>query len=430
MVTGILQILFNTTDSAIVGKYVDDNGLAAVSSTAIVYNMFINFFMGVSIGSNVLIAQYFGSRRAKDIEETISTSLLISAILGVFTTGVGMIFAGRFLTLMNVPPEVFDQATLYLRIIFIGAPVQLIYNFSAAIMRATGDTSRPMWFLMAAVVANVLLDFLFVGAFRMGVYGAALATVISRGAAAVLAVIALIRGKGIVRLRFSGDRKFFSLQKAKKLFAIGVPAGFQSLLFSIGNLIIQATMNTFGNVALAGLGAGYQIECIIYAVVESFNYAGLNISAQNAGAGKRDRIRKGVFINCTMSFLIGGILGSGVYLFGNSLLKLFTDSPAAIEYGMKRTFYMCLPYALVGVMESMAGSVRGLGASITPTIITLTAACILRVVWTKLIFPMDPTLDNLLVVYPISQALTSAAQIVAFIIFYHRTKKRPMVITD
>lgn len=424
MVTGILQILFNTTDSAVVGQFVDDDSLAAVSSTVSIYNMVVNFFMGLSIGSNILIAQYFGSNRQKDIEETVSTSIVLSLIVGALVSLIGVTLCRPFLLLLKTPTEVIDQAVTYLTIIFIGAPLNLLFNFSAAIMRGSGDTARPMWYLLAAVVLNVLLDYLFVGVFHMGVAGAALGTILSQGLAAVLSLIRLLRSQSGARFRIVRGEPIFYAQKFRRIFAVGVPAGIQSLLFSIANMIIQAAVNSFGNIAVAGIGAGYQVECVIYAVVQAFNHSALNFAAQNVGAGRILRVKKGILINTGLATLVGGVLGVLSYVFAEPLIRLFTDSPEAIHYGVVRILYMCLPYAIVGVMEAMAGAVRGLGAAVTPTVITLACACFLRVLWVKLIFPLKPDLEMLLICYPISQILTSAGQIIAFIFFYRRLKKR------
>ncbi len=422
MATGLLQILFNAVDSSIVGKFVGDEALAGVSSTSTVFNLLVNLFMGLSVGANVLVAQFYGAKRQKDVEEVVHTSVLLSIIAGVIVLVLGFFFCKDLLLLMHSPEDVIDISALYLKIIFLGAPVNLLYNFSAAMMRAVGDTKRPMVFLAIACGLNIVLDLLFVLVFRWEVAGAAAATVISQAVAAVLTVIALVREKGVLHI----DLKTLRIhgKKLSMILQIGIPAGLQSAVFTISNFVIQSSINSLGKIAVAGNGAGYQLEVLEYNTILAFYHSTLNFVGQNVGARKFERARKGMLVNVGISMLLGLVLSVGCFMFGRQLLRLFTDSEDAIEYGMKRLTIVVLPYLFVCSMESMSGAVRGLGAAITPTVVSLIGSCLFRLVWVYTVFSHYGTIESLYFVYPVTWVLTSVAHIISFIIIFRRMQVR------
>lgn len=428
MATGILQILFNTVDSMVVGNFAaeGEKALAGISATTTLNNLIINFFVGFSVGVNVLVAQFFGAKREKDLSELIHTAVLLSLAFGAFVALFGALLARNLLILTNAPASALEYATTYLRIIFIGAPVTLLYNFGAAIMRAVGDTRRPMNALIAACVANIGLDLLFVKVFSMDVAGAAIATVISQGLAAALVVIGLFRDKGCIRLEWK-KLKFYP-KKLGMIVRIGLPAGIQPAVFSVANVVIQSAVNSFGQTAVvAGVGAGYQIEVIIYNALMAFYHAALNFTGQNVGAQKLGRVRKGILLNVACISVFTVVTSVGSVIFGRQLLGLFTDSEEAIEYGMKRLLCINAPYLLVALMEISAASVRGLGASVTPTLVSFFGGCVFRILWVYLVFPHYHTVEALFINYPITWIIVTIGHVISFFIFYGRMRRRPGV---
>lgn len=416
MLSSILQLLFNAADVIVVGKYAGDNSLAAVGSVGPVINLLVNLFIGLSIGANVLGSRYFGAKDEERFSKTLHTSMLISAIGGVILGIIGIVSAHRVLIWMQSPVEVIDLATEYLIIYFVGMPVQLIYNFGSAILRAIGDTRRPMYYLTFAGVVNVALNLLFVIVFSMDVAGVALATIISQGISAFLVVRCLMKEDGPLKLylsKLSIDKDIFG-----KIIRIGLPASLQGVTFSFSNIIIQSSVNSFGATIVAGNSAAQNIEGFVYVAMNSFYQACLSFVSQNVGARKFSRINA-ITVRAQICVIATGLLlGNLGYFFGNGLLSLYTDSPAVMEAGMLRMLYILCPYCLCGMMDVMVGAIRGLGYAIMPMIVSLIGACGLRLFWIFTFFQTERfhKPQYLYMTYPVSWSLTFIVHVICFII--------------
>lgn len=416
MLTGILQLLFNAADVIVVGKFAGSVALAAVGSTGSLINLLVNVFIGISTGANVLTARFFGSQDRERMHRCVHTAMLLSGILGLFIGVVGAFLSGELLKLMNTDPEVLPLSTLYLRIYFIGVPATVVYNFGAAILRAIGDTDRPLRFLFVSGVINVVLNLVTVICLNMSVAGVAIATAVSQYVSAFLVVMCLCRSEGAYRLSLGK----LSLHKdmVGQIFAIGLPAGLQSSIFSISNVIIQSTINSFGYVVMAGSSASANVEGFVYVAMNSVYHAALCFTSQNIGARKYDRLNK-VIVSCVVTDLLIGItLSALAYGFGPQLLSLYisggdADRDAVIAAGMNRMAFVCAPYFLCGLMEVFCGLLRGMGKAWTPLVISALGSCVLRIVWVYTVFAANPTLDTLFISYPISWALTALTHSVA-----------------
>lgn len=416
MLTGILQLLFNAADVIVVGKFAGSVALAAVGSTGSLINLLVNVFIGISTGANVLTARFFGSQDRERMHRCVHTAMLLSGILGLFIGVVGAFLSGELLKLMNTDPEVLPLSTLYLRIYFIGVPATVVYNFGAAILRAIGDTDRPLRFLFVSGVINVVLNLVTVICLNMSVAGVAIATAVSQYVSAFLVVMCLCRSEGAYRLSLGK----LSLHKdmVGQIFAIGLPAGLQSSIFSISNVIIQSTINSFGYVVMAGSSASANVEGFVYVAMNSVYHAALCFTSQNIGAKKYDRLNK-VIVSCVVTdLLIGVTLSALAYGFGPQLLSLYisggdADRDAVIAAGMNRMAFVCAPYFLCGLMEVFCGLLRGMGKAWTPLVISALGSCVLRIVWVYTVFAANPTLDTLFISYPISWALTALTHSVA-----------------
>lgn len=416
MLTGILQLLFNAADVIVVGKFAGSVALAAVGSTGSLINLLVNVFIGISTGANVLTARFFGSQDRERMHRCVHTAMLLSGILGLFIGVVGAFLSGELLKLMNTDPEVLPLSTLYLRIYFIGVPATVVYNFGAAILRAIGDTDRPLRFLFVSGVINVVLNLITVICLNMSVAGVAIATAVSQYVSAFLVVMCLCRSEGAYRLSLGK----LSLHKdmVGQIFAIGLPAGLQSSIFSISNVIIQSTINSFGYVVMAGSSASANVEGFVYVAMNSVYHAALCFTSQNIGARKYDRLNK-VIVSCVVTDLLIGItLSALAYGFGPQLLSLYisggdADRDAVIAAGMNRMAFVCAPYFLCGLMEVFCGLLRGMGKAWTPLVISALGSCVLRIVWVYTVFAANPTLDTLFISYPISWALTALTHSVA-----------------
>lgn len=425
MLSSMLQLLFNTVNMIVVGRFADEASLAAVSSTGSVVLLIINMFIGLSVGTNVLTGQAIGAKDNKMASDTVHTSVSVSLAFGVFLAALGFVIIRPILLMMDTPADVIDKATIYMQIYFLSMPAMMLYNFGYAVMRAIGDTKRPMYYLIYAGIANVVFGVLFVRQFRMDVVGVALATIISQTISAALIVRDLTKLDSeykldIRKLRINGK---VMLQMIK----IGLPAGIQSTLFSISHVIIQSSINSFGKLAMAGNGAASNTEGFVYAAMAAFNQASVSFTSQNYGAGNFDRIKK-VFIQCVLGVTGAGILLSiPTLMFADKLLPLYSTEPGVVEYGIIRLNYICTTYFLCGIMETIAGSIRGLGSSIAPTIISLIWACFFRVIWIFTVFEKYRTLDVLYLSYPISWIMTSVCLLVYFVWFYKRVKNRTSV---
>ena len=415
MCSGILQLLFNAADIVIVGQFAGDNALAAVGSNTALINLLTNLFMGLSIGANVLVAQYYGAKKEKELKETIHTSMLLSVISGILLTVIGIISAKQILIWMKAPDEVLKLAVVYLRIYFLGMTSTMIYNFGSAILRAVGDTKRPLYYLLAAGSINVILNLLFVVGFHLSVAGVALATAISQTISAILVVRCLIREKGMIHL----ELKELHIYKDKfiRILRIGLPAGFQGIVFSLSNVVIQSAVNSFGECAVAGNSAAANIEGFVYIAMNSFYQTTLSFVSQNYGAKQYKRIGKIVLGGLLCVTVTGIILGNLVVFFGNSLLHIYSSSENVIEVGMMRLQIICGFYALCGIMEVFVGGLRGIGYSIMPMLVSLVGACGLRLVWIATIFqiPKFHTQAIIYTSYPITWLITLLVHAVCFV---------------
>lgn len=422
MLSGILQLLFNAADIVVVGQFAGNEALAAVGSTGSLNNLIVNVFMGLSIGTSIMVARYYGAQDWKSIREIVHTSMLVSFICGVALIFIGIFLAAPLLELMGTPPECLDQAVLYMRIIFIGMPAQMVYNFGAAILRAVGDTRRPLLFLLAAGIVNVLLNLFFVIVFHMDTAGVALATIISQSISAVLVVLCLMRSHTPYRLRFRRLR----VRKAQllQIIRVGLPAGIQGAVFSVSNVLIQSSINSFGSLAVGGNTAASNIEGFVYTSMNSLYQASLSFTSQNVGARKLQRVVP-ILLRCLGVVLTVGVGLSGLaLLFNHQLLGIYSSDQEVIRYGLGRLEVVCATYFLCGMMDVVCGSVRGLGSSVVPTIVSLTGACGLRILWIYTIFAENRTLFFLYLSYPITWVITFSAHLVCFFIFPHRRKKR------
>lgn len=427
MFSGLFQLLFNATDIIVVGKFAGDNALAAVGSNTALINLMTNLFIGLSIGVNVVAARYCGAKNVKELKKTVHTSMLISVISGVILMAVGLCFAEQMLRLMQTPDSIIGMAADYLRIYFCGMPFMMIYNFGNAILRAAGDTNRPMFCLIVAGVVNVLLDMFFVIVLNMSAAGVGLATSLSQGVSAVLIIRCLLKESDSSGLKLNPRELKIHKDKLLMIMKIGLPAGFQGTVFSLSNVVIQSSINLFGEAVIAGNSAAASIEGFVYMAMNSCYQSTLSFTSQNIGAGKFERINKILLCGLLCVMTVWAVLGLGVCMsLGRPLLSIYTSGEASIEAGLRRMVYVCGTYFLCGVMEVLVGSLRGMGYSVTPMIVSLLGACGLRLVWLATVFQIEQyhTPDTVYLSYPVSWVITVAAHVVCFFICRHRLKKK------
>lgn len=422
MLSGILQLLFNAADIVVVGQFAGDEALAAVGSTSSLINLLVNVFIGLSVGTNVLVARFYGAGQKKELSDMVHTSILTSLVSGVFLIFVGIFLSKPILEWMATPADVIGMSVLYIRIYFAGMPVMMLYNFGSAILRAVGDTKRPLYYLTSAGVINVILNLIFVIVFHLGVAGVALATVISQGVSALLVLRCLMKTESDYRLELSKLR--INWEKLGKMIRIGIPAGLQGALFSISNVLIQSSVNSFGKIAMAGNTAASNIEGFVYTSMNALYQTSISFTGQNYGARKFDRIAKILGICLGLVIGVGLVLGNSAYFFGGTILKLYTNNPEAISYGVLRLSVICTSYFLCGMMDVIVGSIRGLGYGIMPMLVSLTGACLFRVIWICTVFQKIHTLTCLYLSYPISWGLTFMAHLFCFLIVFSKVKKR------
>ena len=424
ILTGILQLLFNAADLVVVGRFSGSDCVAAVGATGALINLLVNLFIGLSVGAGVTVAHGIGSGRSDDVEKTVHTAIPTAIVSGIFLTAVGICGARTFLELMGTDKDVIGLSVSYMKIYFCGITSSMLYNFGSAILRAAGDTKSPLYYLTAAGVINVILNLIFVCLFHMNVAGVALATAISQTVSALLILRTLMKRDDVCRLELK--KLGFSRRHLVKILRIGFPAGVQGSLFSISNVMIQSSINSFGKIAMTGNAAAGNIEGFVYTTMNSFHQTALNFTGQNYGAGKYDRIKKIMFICLTLVFTVGLTTGSLVRLFGKPLLSIYiTDNPEAIKYGLLRMTCICLPYFLCGLMDVTTGLIRGLECSLAPMIITVVGVCGMRILWIYTVFriPAYHTLKSLYLSYAISWSLTFAAELITFFIVYSKIKK-------
>lgn len=423
MFSSILQLLFNAADIVVVGRYAGDNSLGAVGSTTSLINLLTNLFVGLSVGANVLVAHYYGAKEKGDLRKAVHTVITISILSGILLTVIGLVGARQFLIWMDTPTKVLPLATTYLRIYFVGMTATMVYNFGAAILRAVGDTKRPLYYLIFAGVVNVGLNLLFVIKFDMDVAGVALATVISQCISAGLVLRCLIKETGGIHL----DLRCLGIDKSNfmKILQVGLPAGFQGMLFSLSNVVIQSSVNVFGETIVAGNSAAGNIEGFVYMAMNAFHQAAISFTSQNIGAGRYDRVNKILYTAQLYVVIVGLSMGLAVVKFGEPLLGLYTNNPVVVDAGMIRLKYIVTLYFLCGMMDVMVGSLRGLGYAIMPMIVSLIGACGLRLVWIATIFklPEFHTIEMIYITYPITWTLTLLAHIICFMIVRRRLPK-------
>ena len=422
--SSVLQLLFNAADVVVVGRFAGDNSLAAVGSTGSLINLLINLFQGLSIGSNVLAANYFGAGKNKELKETVRTSILISFYSGIILTVIGVVFSKYILILMQAPEEVLNLATIYLKIYFAGITSTLVYNFGSSLLRAKGDTKRPLYILLLAGVINVILNLIFVICFNMDVAGVAIATVISQTISAILVIIILLREKDDFKLEFKGLK--INMTVFAKIVKIGLPAGFQGVMFSFSNIIIQSSVNSFGAILIAGNSAACNLEGFIYISMNGFSQGALTFCSQNLGARKIDRIRKVVWRSQFSIIVIGAALSAIFLVFGRQLLSIYTKNPTVIDAGMTRCWIIFTTYYLCGMMDGMANAIRGIGHSLMPVISCLVGACIFRIIWLFTIFqiPAFHQPATIFISYPISWLLTFIANLIFYNVYIRKVSEK------
>ncbi len=428
MLSGILQLLFNAADIVVVGRFAGSEALAAVGSTSSLINLLVNLFIGLSIGANVLVARFYGAGQKKELSEMVHTAILTSVVSGFVLVIAGIAVARPALTWMGTPEDVIDQAVLYMRIYFAGMPFTMAYNFGAAVLRAIGDTKRPLYYLLGAGVANVVLNLVFVIVFSLGVAGVALATVISQGISAALVLRCLMLSEADYRLELSKLR--VAPDKLGKMLQIGLPAGLQSSLFSISNVLIQSSVNSFGSIAMAGNTAASNIEGFVYTAMNSFSQTAISFTGQNYGARKYKNIGSVLLICQGLVILVGLVMGNLAYLGSGILLQLYSPDPEVIAFGVLRMSIICTTYCLCGMMDVIVGSLRGMGYSVMPMLVSLTGACLFRIVWIYTVFRSYRSLSCLYVSYPISWALTFAVHLLCFAVVYRRLVRKEQTAKD
>ena len=422
MLTNLLQVLFNMTDLAVVGRFAGDGALGSVGSTSTLVFLFTGFLMGLGSGVNVLVATHYGARSEKNVRESVHTSFLICLAAGFVILAMGLLFSRQLLGLLNTRADLLDGAALYMRIYFLGMPAMALYNFGNAVFGAVGDTKTPLLYLSVAGALNVALDLFFVIVLGMATDGVAWASMLSQCVSAFLIVRALARRRDEIyglaprELRLHRD-------KALNVLAIGVPAGFQNAIFSIANLFIQAGVNSFSTVVVEGNSAAANVDNVVYSVMNAFYIASASFIGQNYGAGKPDRVRKSYFLALGYSAAVGAALGGAFLLFGRQFLLLFSADGAVIDAGMERVRVMSFSFLLSATMDCTTAASRGLGKGLVPMIIVFLGSCVFRVAWIYTVFAYFGTLRALYMLYPFSWALTGAAETAYFFYCYRKFVK-------
>ena len=412
MLSGILQLLFNAVDIIVVGRFAGSQALAAVGSTTALINVFTNLFIGVSLGANVLAARFYASGRKKEMSETVHTSILFALLSGIVMVFVGLFFSRAALELMDTPADVIDQSALYMQIYFAGMPFFMLYNYGAAILRAVGDTKRPLFFLVIAGVINAGLNLFLVIVLHLGVAGVAIATVIAQMISCILVLRCLYQSTGSYQFRIS--RLTLKWTYLKQIFQVGIPAGIQSTVINFSNVLLQSSVNSFGSVAMAGYTAANNIFGFLFAAVNSITQACMSFTSQNYGVGKWKRMDR-VLLNCMLlTVIVSLVLGGGSYLFGPELLRIYTSDAAVIQCGMEILLYTTVTYFMCGIMDLFPGALRGMGCSAVPMLLSVIGTVGTRVVWIFMVFPKYRSLDILFISYPASWLVTIALQVVCY----------------
>ena len=421
ILTSVLQLLFNAADLVVVGRFCGSISVAAVGATGSITSLIVNLFIGLSVGAGVTVAHGVGSREDQVVHRTVHTAIPMALVCGLVLTGVGICYSESFLRMMGTPENVLKLSALYMKIYFAGITFTMVYNFAAAILRAVGDTKSPLLFLTIAGVVNVVLNMIFVMCFHMNVAGVALATIISQGISAVAMVIVLMRRTDAARLCLTKMR-FYAVQLLK-IVRIGLPAGIQSSLFSISNVLIQSSVNSFGHVLMSGNAASQNLEGFLYVSMNAFHQTAVNYIGQNVGAKQYKRVKKILWICLACVTVMGIAMGSFMCIFGEKLLSIYiTDSPEALHWGLIRLNIICQTYFVCGLMDVSTGALRGMGASISPMVISVLGVCGIRIGWIMTVFRMEQfhTPQSLYISYLFSWAVTFLIQLYAFFRIYRQ----------
>lgn len=423
ILTGMLQLLYNAADIVVLGQFAGSTSVAAVGSTSSLVNLIVNLFMNLSVGVSVVMAQSYGAKDFDAVNETVHTSYLLSLIVGVVVGAIGFFVSRPLLVLMESPADVLELSALYLRIFFLSLPATTIYNFGAAILRAVGNTRQPLYYLSISGLLNVVLNLFLVIRFNMGVAGVAIATVIAQYVSAILITACLVRTEGPLQLHLKQLRLHWN--KVWAITRIGLPAGLQSAVFSISNVVIQSSINLFGSVAMAGSAASSNLEGFIYTAMNSVAQAALTFTGQNVGAKNYRRIREVVRICLVLALAVGIALGAIFILFSGPLLRIYLPTdPQAVAYGQERVLIICGLHFIMGLIDVLVGAMRGMGSSLTPMLVILVGACGLRMVWVYSVFAAHRSLSMLYLSYPVSWFVTLVFEAVFYLIIYKRLLKR------
>lgn len=422
MLSGILQLMFNAVDIIVVGQFSGSRPLAAVGSTSALINLFTNFFIGISLGTNVLAARFFASGKIKEMSDTVHTSILFAAISGVVMMIVGLLFSRFALELMETPDEVIDMAALYLKIYFVGVPFFMLYNYGAAVLRAVGDTRRPLVFLVISGAVNAILNMVLVILFHLDVEGVAIATVISQMISCVLVLRCLCKTDACYQLHFS--KLSINGKYLRQIFQVGVPAGIQSTVINFSNVLLQSSVNSFGSIAMAGYTAANNLLGFLYTSINSVTQACMSFTSQNYGVEKLKRMDR-VLADCMiLSVVVAVVLGCICYGFGPEILQIYTEDAEVIACGMEILAYTTITYFLCGWMDLFPGALRGMGYSAVPMVLSVIGTVGTRVVWIFGIFPYHRSLAILFISYPASWIITIILQVVCFYFVRRRVHRR------
>ena len=426
MAMNILQLLFNTTNMVVVGRFSGSDALAAVGATGALINLIVTFFMGLSVGTSVIVAQDYGADQPDAVSRSVHTSMAISVIAGLIVMAAGLVLCDPLLVLMGTPEDILHLSSIYMKIYFLSVPASMVFNFGAAILRAVGDSRRPMYYLLIAGVVNVIINLFLVIVLHMSVAGVAWSTVITQYLSMVLIVICLCRSDGAIR--FVPRQMRIDRQKLAQLVRIGLPAGMQSLLFSISNVLIQSAVNSFGSTMVAASSAASNIEGFVGTAMNAYYNAAITFTGQNMGAKKYERIGSIAKVCTALIFATWIILGGLTMLFARPLLAIYTPEPEVINLGVQRIYVMMIAYFTCGMMNVYPGLTRGMGYSVLPMVCTLVGACLLRIVWLATFFAWYPSEVILFVCYPITWALAGIGQVGSF--FYARRRVRRQAFSE
>jgi len=422
IITGLLQCFYNAADLVVVGQFRGDLAVAAVGSTGALTNLIVGLFMGLSVGAGVCVAHYVGAKEDGEVKNTVSTALIMSFACGAVIAAVGFFLSRELLGFMDTPSEVLPLAALYMKIIFIGVPASMVFNYIAAMMRSAGDSKTPLVFLSISGIVNVALNIILITVFGMGVDGVAIATIFSQYLSAVMAIVYLFRTDGVLRISLKDMR--ISIDKIKKMLRIGVPSGIQGTLFSLSNVIIQSSINSFGDVVVSGSAAASSLEGFLYIAMNSMYHVTLTFVGQNVGAKKFGNIRRIVAYSTILVTAIGMISGAVVLLFRYPLIKLYVSSEASMNAAMQRLWIISLTYFICGIMEVFSGMLRAMDRSVTSMVISLAGACGLRIIWILTVFKWVPYPQTVYFSYPVTWTATVLIQMaVSFAVLRKIIKK-------